>query len=219
MRDQEFEHWLRKRYPNPNSWTTFRSETRKIAKYKGDLDDLYEMNRFQGLLDSFHCSKSRGILPTDDIPHNADPYVTAGFRRQCIKLYSQFYQENPRASVLCLMPGEIEQDTEYLEGSVQTVVVNRYERDAAGRKACIHHYGTTCVICGFDFGLVYGEIGNGFIHVHHLTELSSIGEEYGMNPIKDLRPVCPNCHAMLHQKRPSYSIEEIKALLEQAHSQ
>jgi 5-methylcytosine-specific restriction protein A len=60
------------------------------------------------------------------------------------------------------------------------------------------------------FRYLYGEIGKSFIHVHHLIELSSIGNEYSIDPINDLRPVCPNCHAMLHKRKPAYTIEEIR---------
>jgi 5-methylcytosine-specific restriction protein A len=60
---------------------------------------------------------------------------------------------------------------------------------------------------------IYGEIGNGFIHVHHVVELASVKDEYKVNPVDDLRPVCPNCHAMLHQKKPAYTIEELKSII------
>ena len=69
------------------------------------------------------------------------------------------------------------------------------------------------VICDFDFKLTYGELGSGFIHVHHLISLASIGEEYVVDPLADLRPVCPNCHAMLHRKNPPFEIDEIRKLL------
>lgn len=49
--------------------------------------------------------------------------------------------------------------------------------------------------------------------VHHLQEISSIGEEYEVNPIEDLRPVCPNCHAMLHKRDPAYSIADLKVVI------
>jgi 5-methylcytosine-specific restriction protein A len=29
--------------------------------------------------------------------------------------------------------------------------------------------------------------------------ISTIGKEYLLDPVKDLVPVCPNCHAMLHR--------------------
>ena len=49
-------------------------------------------------------------------------------------------------------------------------------------------------MCGFDLVSRYGELGDGYIHVHHLKELSSLRRSYQVDPIKDLRPVCPNCH-------------------------
>lgn len=98
------------------------------------------------------------------------------------------------------------------EGAKEQITVNAYERNPQARKECIKHYGTKCFICGFDFENTYGEMGKGFIHVHHIKPLSEISQEYEINPIEDLRPVCPNCHAMLHWRRP-YSIEEIKSVL------
>ncbi|WP_371416419.1 HNH endonuclease [Dolichospermum sp. UHCC 0299] len=80
-------------------------------------------------------------------------------------------------------------------------------------KKCISHYGTSCFVCGFNFGKIFGELGEGFIHVHHLKPLSQIGTEYEVDPVKDLRPVCPNCHAMIHRKSPPLSIDEIKFLI------
>jgi 5-methylcytosine-specific restriction enzyme A len=54
----------------------------------------------------------------------------------------------------------------------------------------------------------------GFIHVHHLTPLSSLGTDYEVDPIRDLRPVCPNCHAVLHRREPPYSPEEVQQFLQ-----
>lgn len=102
---------------------------------------------------------------------------------------------------------------EFIEGSVKTTVTNRYERNKDARTECIKHYGAKCYVCGFDFGKVYGEIGEGFIHVHHEVDISLIGNEYKVDPVKDLKPVCPNCHAMLHQKRPAYTVEELKKIM------
>jgi hypothetical protein len=60
------------------------------------------------------------------------------------------------------------------------------------RARCIRRWGAACCVCGFDFALKYGSIGEGYIHVHHLRPLSEIGEEYLLNPEEDLRPVCAN---------------------------
>ena len=67
---------------------------------------------------------------------------------------------------------------------------------------------------GFSFEQAYGSIGREYIHVHHLVPLSAVGEEYQVDPISDLRPICPNCHAMVHRKQPPYSVEEVRQMLE-----
>lgn len=108
---------------------------------------------------------------------------------------------------------EITINEKYTEGSVKKIIVNSYERNEKARKDCIKYYGCKCIICGTDFGEIYSEIGEGFIHVHHLRQLSDINNEYIIDPIKDLRPVCPNCHAMIHKRKVPYSIEEISKII------
>jgi 5-methylcytosine-specific restriction protein A len=110
-------------------------------------------------------------------------------------------------------PEEIPIAATHTEGSVRQVLVNAYERSSAARTACLAEYGYACSVCGFDFGNTYDSIGKDFIHVHHLKEIASIAEEYEVDPIQDLRPVCPNCHAMLHQRKPAYSIDHLKELI------
>jgi HNH endonuclease len=102
------------------------------------------------------------------------------------------------------------------EGARAAIVVNRYERDRSARAACIGHWGTTCSACDMSFAEFYGEFGSGFIQVHHLVPLSSIGKSYQLDPIRDLRPVCPNCHAMLHRQDPTMSIEELRGIIRRA---
>jgi 5-methylcytosine-specific restriction protein A len=94
--------------------------------------------------------------------------------------------------------------------------VNAYERDHAARQACLAHFGLACSVCKMRFEERYGTLGAGFIHVHHVVPISELGDDYKLDPVKDLRPVCPNCHAMLHRQRPPLSIEALRAILEQA---
>jgi len=113
-------------------------------------------------------------------------------------------------------PDEVDSVQKFREGAVRQVSVNAYEREPKARQKCIDYYGSSCSICGFDFGRAFGQLGKGFIHVHHLRPISEIAEEYEIDPIKDLRPVCPNCHAMIHRRSPPFSLEEIKMLLKSA---
>ena len=108
------------------------------------------------------------------------------------------------------MPEEI-----FVEGGMKDILTNKYERNISARKKCIAVHGTACNICGFDFGSVYGEQFAGKIHVHHRVPLSEIKEDYVVDPVKDLIPVCPNCHMILHSKSNGvYTVEEVKKMLE-----
>jgi len=97
----------------------------------------------------------------------------------------------------------------YAEGKSKTVTSKTYDRSPHARQACIEHYGYTCCVCGFNFEKTYGSLGENYIDVHHLKPVADIGKEYLIDPIKDLRPVCANCHRMLHKQRPPLAVEEL----------
>jgi 5-methylcytosine-specific restriction enzyme A len=117
------------------------------------------------------------------------------------------------SSALEFLPGEMPEKTRLSEGSIYRVAVTAYERNPEARRVCLAHYGTSCVVCGFDFNATYGPMAEHFIHVHHLRMLSTIGKEYIVDPVRDLRPVCPNCHSVLHLKSPPYTVDELKAVV------
>lgn len=101
----------------------------------------------------------------------------------------------------------------YKEGQVKIIQVNAYERNVNARVKCIKHYGDSCYICGFNFKNIYGDEADGFIHVHHIRPISEIGESYIVDPIRDLRPLCPNCHAFIHLDGNCKTIEEVKKII------
>ena len=111
------------------------------------------------------------------------------------------------------IPEEVIDSTHLFEGAKQKITINAYERNSKARRICIDHYGAICLVCGFEFSKKYGAIGEDYIHVHHIKPLSEITEQYEVDPIQDLRPVCPNCHAMLHRRNPPYSIDELIAII------
>jgi hypothetical protein len=113
----------------------------------------------------------------------------------------------------CQLAEEVLDKPHLLEGATCQVTINSYERNPEARRRCIEHHGQSCCICDFNFGKRYGEIAEGYIHVHHLKALSDIREEYEVDPIADLRPVCANCHAVIHMGGRTRSIEEVKEML------
>lgn len=130
------------------------------------------------------------------------------------KIYENFLAKL-NSNIDIVYPDDIESNEKFIEGKSKKVLVNVFERNTIARSLCIKHYGFKCQVCNFDFEKKFGEIGKNFIHVHHVVDISTIGSEYELNPILDLIPVCPNCHSMLHKKKPAFKIDELKALFKE----
>ena len=117
--------------------------------------------------------------------------------------------------IVLSIPEEVKNPEDYWEGATVKVSLNRHERDPKARKACLARYGYECSACSQALGDIYGKIAARIIHVHHLKPLAKIGKEYRIDPVKDLRPVCPNCHAVIHSRKPPYGINEVKGMLKE----
>lgn len=111
------------------------------------------------------------------------------------------------------IPEELPLSGRYWEGEGTHLVVNRFERDRAAREECLRRQGGNCVVCDMSFGQRYGSQMEGLIHVHHLVPLSEIREGYSPDPSRDLVPVCPNCHLVIHARGATRTIEEVRAML------
>ncbi len=106
----------------------------------------------------------------------------------------------------------------YEEGSrVTRVVSEEIKRSPKARADCLAKKGTGCIVCEKDLEAVYGVPG--IIDVHHLEPLSESDGVREVDPIKDLVPVCPNCHAVIHSKKSKdgessvYTPNEVRAML------
>lgn len=98
------------------------------------------------------------------------------------------------------------------EGLSKRFLTNRYERNAQNRLKAIQEHGISCIVCGFNFEKVYGELGKDFIEIHHAVPISQTGEIF-IDPVKDLVPLCANCHRMIHRKHEeTLTIKELKAI-------
>jgi 5-methylcytosine-specific restriction protein A len=65
-----------------------------------------------------------------------------------------------------------------------------------------------CETCGFDFDKVYGELGHGFIHVHHKVGSTSPARQSPRSTTS-----CVNCHQMIHRHSPWKTREKLKAII------
>jgi hypothetical protein len=158
-----------------------------LAKRKGSFGELYP----------FYAQ----IKTDEDVQ-----LFTAMLREYCIPLATSHSRDGNR-------PVGTRQIQEFVEGIRTTVLVNRIERSGEARKACIDHHGSNCAVCGFSFEHRYGELGKGFIEVHHLQQLSFQVGKNSIDPVSDLLPVCSKCHSMMHRRTPPLTIAEIRSYM------
>jgi len=94
------------------------------------------------------------------------------------------------------------------EGETKTVVTKSYERSRKLRNVAIEHFTKngiiTCDCCGFEFKSFYGEVyGTSCIEIHHLKPIFQYASMSVVQTIdealKNLLPVCPNCHRVIHR--------------------
>lgn len=99
------------------------------------------------------------------------------------------------------------------EGKKKKRYTTYYERNPFYRNKAIEYHGLSCMVCGFNFEKIFGNLGKGFIHVHHNKPISETGATR-INPITDMSVLCPNCHAMVHRKKDhTLTIEELKKII------
>ena len=101
------------------------------------------------------------------------------------------------------------------EGNPTEVKSIRYERNKINRDLCLAEKGYSCSVCGITLEDIYGPIGHNYIEVHHVCPVSTMDPTYVFNVHRDLVPLCPNCHSMIHRRNPPFTIEELKGLISQ----
>jgi predicted restriction endonuclease len=134
---------------------------------------------------------------------------------QSLYLYIKYYADKHNISLSNISNplSDIDETSIFNEGKKYEPNGIRYERDVRARQVCIDHYGCKCFVCGMDFEANYGELGHGFIEIHHIIPISERGGQYVVNPITDLRPLCSNCHSMIHRSKVVLTIEEMKQII------
>lgn len=139
-------------------------------------------------------------------------------RPELVEAMADYLCENAKQAEVDEDAFRLESTVEIPEGRTEgkrfLIYSTRYERNSANREAAIGYHGTKCMVCGFDFEETYGEIGRGYIEVHHIAPISDIDEETVVNPFEDLVCLCANCHRMIHRKRNAIlSVNELRKLL------
>ena len=187
-----------------NDYRYMRTGRQYARTMKGKATEYYLKN----IYDDFGYNALQMALQAVDLHIAYYETLDNGKLKNIRKIYNEYIKiQGPDDSVLEFMD---EPEILYTEGKVKKIFTDIYERDPEARKKCLEHYGFKCSICGIILSDIYGDIAANFIEIHHLKELSTIKTEYNVNPIEDMRPLWPNCHSIVHRKKPALSIEEVK---------
>lgn len=203
--------------------TTYRSEIISALRTlggQGELRDIYSVIKERGILPSIKTNpnwqaqvrKQLQVDSSDSTHTNSGKnlfYSVNGLYGGVWGIRSQEILDSPDTYDYH-SNGEFAQ--EFSEGLHKTIKVNTFERNRALRKQCINIFGTNCIVCAFSFSQTYGYRGDGFIEVHHIVPLSEIRKLYTATP-EHLRPVCSNCHSMIHRFKPFLTINEMTDLI------
>jgi predicted HNH restriction endonuclease len=181
----------------------------RIKRWADQREKILRLRR-KGVTDSLKIAAATGI-DVWPIRGVLSWYTRDHYRKQRISRLRA--QHSKRVSeTVNLFPDEVK--GKFQEGATKRVIVDKYERDRRARLQCIDEYGHKCSVCRMSFDKRYGKQFDNLIHVHHLRPLHTrIGREHRVDPVKDLRPICPNCHVIVHRRNPIYSIQEVRRFL------
>lgn len=105
----------------------------------------------------------------------------------------------------------IEQKT---EGDRKETVQTNIERDPRNRRLCIEAHGEHCWVCGKDGGWMDDDmrlnksgLPSAWLHCHHIEPLGESAPRK-TDPVKDMVPLCAECHTMMHLRKPALTLDE-----------
>ncbi|MGV8940310.1 MAG: HNH endonuclease [Lysobacter sp.] len=179
----------------PGDFVILNAKNRRVCVFEVTGPYVFEAGAGQILGYSHQRSASLTDLDPEDLWNRSGSAVAPG--------------QNMRWTLAGCSKSAAARDAIYKEGLRFSVVSTAVERNPVARHKCIEHFGCKCYVCRFDFKSTYGELGCDYIHVHHKTDISARDGEHEVDPIRDLVPLCPNCHAMIHRRRPSMTVEEL----------
>lgn len=187
------------------------NKMKKVAREsKIDFDSLYTISDLK-VLDSLMnaLSTSSKMVYNRAMPVNK---WEDGLKWYAEFLSEPFVQSTPKFSISAVRASEHEEG-EHIRR--EQIVISRNRQ---AREECIQYHGCKCAACNIVMSDLYGEIGDGFIEVHHLKPIHLFDDNHVVNPKEDLIPLCPNCHAMIHKLADAGNLEELKQIVREHQS-
>jgi 5-methylcytosine-specific restriction protein A len=188
-------------------WATSR-RGRKQPAYAQSLEHIRLIEEEGYRLKTFPMQYELADPDDEDAPAKIKGFTPEVVDKELLRIGDAWYASD--GTVVTRLPEELDPREALKEGAAVAITINQFERNSAARRECISHHGTRCIVCDFDFEQAYGNMGRGYIHVHHVVPLSEVRRQYAVNPKTDLVPICPNCHAMIHSVRPALTVDELK---------
>jgi len=142
-------------------------------------------------------------------------YWRFGVREISETIYKKILSKANLRDYFVILPKDTEEleSYDFLDGERKVRFSSYYERNQFYRNKAIKIHGLTCMVCGFNFEKFYGEIGKGYINVHHNKPISKSGPTK-INPEMDMSVLCSNCHAMLHRNKCiTLKIDQLKKMI------
>lgn len=204
-------------FDNQESWNTYKATIGKFLESLGDKD--VATVSFDEILSFVADSKDQASHLKSLLTYIWYNDINGAYEKVDRDVLRWIMPAPQRLNVLNSMPvfpDEIDQtNVARMEGAIMSIFVNKYERDGKARNICLEKYGTVCSVCDKKMSDIYGEMFSEKIQVHHLTPMSKYDKEHEIDAIKELRPVCPNCHFIIHcRKGDPFTIEEVRAFIE-----
>jgi len=191
---------------------------------KNDISALHQQNNINSYRISAPANKAV-LLPIEQRLLLIPRAVKGGIGKSNV-----WYADKPESREIVekveqlIAQGEIQQPIDidnYLsgtEGNPRLVTHLKRERNAflvkAKKEATIKKTGKLCCeVCNFDFVEVYGELGEDFCEVHHLTPLAQ-ADGVVKTTLDDLAILCSNCHRIIHRTNPMINISALRKTVE-----
>ncbi len=206
----EFRKFLREEKQRKNSMLN--SLINAAEKHLPALIKKYVRDDFECLYNDIYSIEDlllmESSLNTDEIKILPQGYISS----VALNEYIQFFAKKNNIDLTTVVVSnneEIEEKRQLLEGRVTEALVLRRQRNRMARQKCLEDSGYTCYVCGLNFEQAYGEIGKGFMEVHHTKPISTYDNEHPI-PLSELCALCSNCHSMVHRKREVLDVDVLK---------
>lgn len=117
-------------------------------------------------------------------------------------------------TIASLPPTPLEDDIKGQEGRILTRLHSYRERDRTLVKKAkalfkSKHGKLYCECCGFESEPFYGNRGQDRMQAHHRRPVEELLPD-SVTKAEDFAMVCPNCHDIIHAKRPWITVEVLK---------